>query len=87
MFFSHPVLTWREKGYEEETPLKIPAHLKRMNPICAVEAGEPLNISHLAGANPIPQSVWHKQRDASVFIGKGMGAHGVEKLQLGDAIG
>ena len=57
-----------------------------MNLICASEAGGPVRVSHLAGANPIPESVWSRERDAFVLIRKAMGAHAVQKLHLGEAI-
>lgn len=66
-------------------PLKS-CFLKRIRSHCALETENKSEISCLATANPIPEPVWSKEKDAFVLIRKSMGEHGVQKLQLGDAI-
>lgn len=59
---------------------------RKKSHFCALDTGGPVGICHVVGANSIPQSVWNMEQDATEFIRKAMGAHGVQKPQLGDAI-
>lgn len=55
-------------------PSKSPPHLKKMNHICALEAGRPVRISLLAGANSTPEWIWNKESDEFCDNHKGNGS-------------
>lgn len=66
-------------------PSKSPHHLKKRIHLCfgsrETSQNQPLGLN-----KPNSRVSRSKEGDASVLIRKAMGAHGVQKLQLGDAI-
>lgn len=66
-------------------PSKSPPHIKK-NHIRALEAGGPVRIHLLAGANSTLEWIWSKERDEFCDNHKVNGSPWMQKLHLGDAI-